>query len=148
MKRITGPRPLSITLFAIALLLVALAGLAEGLSDIEGAALRLSLTLPWIGWDRGATVFAIFTEFFIALIPLLWIYFFAVRGARWVVLGFGLIKLLFAIRPLLATLQFGAFEPLLLLEPVLLAIALVMLFTPSASRWLRSRKEVDPATFN
>lgn len=127
---------------------MALTSLAKRLADVEGAAARLAIAVPWIGWDRETTIVAIFTEFTIALIPLIWIYVFAVRGARWVILAFGVLKLVFAIRPFLAAIRFDAIEPLSLIEPALLILALAMLFTPSAGRWLRLRKEIDPATFD
>ncbi len=148
MKVRRGERPLAIKLFAVALLLVALAGAAEGLSDLGGAALRLSLSAPWIAWDRDAVIVAIFSEASIALIPLVWIYVFAARGARWMVLGFGLIKLLLAIRPLIAAVRFDTLDAIAFIEPALICFALVMLFTPGASRWMRrSDKEVGSAVF-
>lgn len=137
MRVIRGPRPLAIRVFAAAFLAAALLRLARGLSDLPLAETVYALHLPWLAWGRDATIIALSAEFTIALIPIAWIYLFAARFARWLVLGFGALRLAFL-------------DPAALTGAVLVAIAMAGLLTPQASRWFArtpQSEEDGPAVF-
>ena len=67
----------------------------------------------------------------------MWIYLFAARFARWLVLGFGALRLAFL-------------DPAALTGPVLIAVAMASLLTPQAARWFARSPEPEedgPAVF-
>lgn len=134
MKLIRGPRPLAIRVFAAAFLAAALLRLLSGLADIESAAVSFALKAPWFAWDRDWTIIALSAEFTIALIPITWIYLFAAPFARWLVLGFGMLRLWYV-------------DPAALAGPVLVAIAIGSLLTPAAAHWFARKGEIDTAVF-
>lgn len=137
MKIITGPRPLTIRVFAAAFLAAALLRLVRGLTDLPLAELVYALHLPWFAWDRDWTIVALSAEFTIALIPLVWIYLYAAPFARWLVLGFGALRLAFL-------------DPAALTGALLVAVAMASLLTPQAARWFTREsgaQEDGPAIF-
>lgn len=138
MKLIRGPRPLAIRVFAAAFLSAALLRLVRGLGDLPLAQLVYALHLPWDGWNRDWTIVALSAEFTIALIPLAWIYLFAAPFARWLVLGFGALRLAFL-------------DPAALAGALLVAVAMASLLTPQAARWFaripEPGEEDGPAVF-
>jgi hypothetical protein len=88
-------------------------------------------------------------EFTIALIPVVWIYGFANRYARWLVLGFGGAKLAlfaYALAQWLASGGGGALLPQYT-APALTFIALAALLSESATRWLNPEKAAHVAVF-
>jgi hypothetical protein len=133
-----GPRPLAIRVFAAAFLAAALLRLGRGLDDLPLAETIYAANLPWWPWDRDWTIVALSAEFTIALIPLVWIYLFAARFARWLVLGFGALRL-------------AMLDPAALTGAVLVAIAMGSLLTPGAARWFArvpaEAEEDGPAVF-
>lgn len=136
MKLVRGPRPLAIRVFAAAFLAAALLRLVRGLNDLALSETVYAVNIPWFAWDRDWTIIALSAEFTIALIPLMWIYLFAARFARWLVLAFGALRLMLL-------------DPAALTGPLLIAIAMASLLTPQAARWFaREPKEEDgPAVF-
>ncbi|QDH33321.1 hypothetical protein [Porphyrobacter sp. YT40] len=122
MKLIRGARPLAIRVFAAAFLAAALVRLVRGLTELPLAEAVYALHLPWIAWSHDATIVALSAEFTIALIPLVWIYLFAAPFARWLVLGFGALRLAFL-------------DPSALTGALLVAVAMASLLTPQAARW-------------
>ena len=137
MKLVRGPRPLAIRVFAAAFLAAAVLRLVRGLGDPGAAAMTFAVHWPGLAWTRDAAIVALSAEFTIALIPLVWIYLFAARFARWLVLAFGVVRLAFL-------------DPAVLAGPVLLAIAMASLLTPEAARWFARRpllEEDGPAVF-
>ncbi|TAD82173.1 MAG: hypothetical protein EAY70_03915 [Sphingomonadales bacterium] len=136
MKIIRGPRPLAIRIFAAAFLAAALLRLVRGLSNLPLAETVLAVHIPWFAWNRDWTIVALSAEFTIALIPLAWIYLFAAPFARWLVLGFGVLRL-------------AMLDPAALTGPVLVALAMASLLTAQANRWFaREPEEEDgPAVF-
>ncbi|MEM6857189.1 MAG: hypothetical protein AAF559_04885 [Pseudomonadota bacterium] len=92
-----------------------------------------------ITFSRDALIVASFTAFTIALIPIVWIYFLASSRARWVVMGFGFLKLaiyLF-VSPNWYLGLFRGFPGLItFLEPILIFVALGMLWMPGMKEWL------------
>lgn len=136
MKLVRGPRPLAIRVFAAAFLAAALLRLVRGLNDLALSETVYAVNIPWFAWDRDWTIIALSAEFTIALIPLAWIYIFAAPFARWLVLGFGALRLAFL-------------DPAALTGPLLIAIAMASLLTPQAARWFaREPEEEDgPAVF-
>jgi hypothetical protein len=136
MKLVRGPRPLAIRVFAAAFLAAAVLRLVRGLSDLALSETIFAVNVPWFAWDRDWTIVALSAEFTIALIPLVWIYLFAAPFARWLVLGFGALRL-------------AMLDPAALVGPLLVAIAMASLLTPQAARWFaREPEEEDgPAVF-
>lgn len=136
MTLIRGPRPLAIRVFAAAFLAAALLRLGKGLKDLPLSETILAVHVPWFAWDRDWTIVALLAEFTIALIPLMWIYLFAARFARWLVLGFGAVRL-------------AMLDPAALTGPLLVAIAMASLLTAQAHRWFARQPEEEdgPAVF-
>jgi len=136
MKLIRGPRPLAIRVFAAAFLAAAVLRLVRGLNDLALSETILAVNVPWLAWDRDWTIVALSAEFTIALIPLTWIYLFAAPFARWLVLGFGALRLAFL-------------DPAALVGPLLVAVAMASLLTAQANRWFARQPEEEdgPAVF-
>ena len=136
MMLVRGPRPLAIRVFAAAFLAAAVLRLVRGLSDLALSETIFAVNVPWFAWDRDWTIVALSAEFTIALIPLVWIYLFAAPFARWLVLGFGALRL-------------ALLDPAALVGPLLVAVAMASLLTPQAARWFaRTPEEEDgPAVF-
>ena len=136
MKLIRGPRPLAIRVFAAAFLAAALLRLVRGLNDLALSETILAVNVPWFAWDRDWTIVALSAEFTIALIPLTWIYLFAAPFARWLVLGFGALRL-------------AMLDPVALVGPLLVAVAMASLLTAQANRWFARQPEEEdgPAVF-
>jgi hypothetical protein len=130
MKLIRGARPLAIRVFAAAFLTAAVVRLVRGLGNIELSALAFAVHVPWVSWTRDATIIALSAEFTIALIPLVWIYLFAAPFARWLVLGFGALRL-------------ALLDPAALAGPLLVAVAMASLLTPQAARWFARTPESE-----
>jgi len=136
MKLIRGPRPLAIRVFAAAFLAAAVLRLVRGLNDLALSETVYAVNIPWFAWDRDWTIITLSAEFSIALIPVAWIYLFAAPFARWLVLGFGALRL-------------AMLDPAALVGPLLVAVAMASLLTAQAHRWFaRLREEEDgPAVF-
>lgn len=137
MRLARGPRPLAIRVFAAAFLAAALLRLVRGLGDLSLSQLVYAVHAPWFAWSRDWTIVALSAEFTIALIPLVWIYLFAAPLARWLVLGFGALRLWF-------------FDPGALAGMLLVAIAMASLLTTQAGRWFARTQEEEgdgPAVF-
>lgn len=137
MKLARGPRPLAIRVFAAAFLAAAVLRLVRGLGDLAMAQAVFAAHAPWMAWNRDWTIVTLSAEFTIALIPLAWIYLFAASFARWLVLGFGALRLAFL-------------DPAALVGAVLVAVAMASLLTPGAGRWFARRPvgEDRPAVFD
>lgn len=134
MRMRRGTRPLAIRIFAAAFLAAALVRLARGLADLPHAAMVYASHAPWFEWTRDAAIVALSAEFTIALIPLVWIYLFAARFARLLVLGFGAVRL-------------AMFDPAALTGAVLVVVAVASLLTPGAVRWFAGDTEEGSAVF-
>jgi len=136
MKLARGPRPLAIRVFAVAFLAAAVLRLVRGLDNLALSEAVFAAHMPWISWNRDWTIVTLSAEFTIALIPLVWIYLFAAPFARWLVLGFGALRLAFL-------------DPAALIGAVLVAVAMASLLTPGAARWFARKpvQEDGPAVF-
>jgi hypothetical protein len=134
MKLARGPRPLAIRVFAAAFLTAALLRLVRGLDDLALSQAVFAAHAPWLAWSRDWTIVTLSAEFTIALIPLAWITLFAAPFARWLVLGFGALRL-------------ALLDPAAWSGGVLIAVAMASLLTPQAARWFARRQEADPAVF-
>ena len=136
MKLARGPRPLAIRIFAAAFLAAAVLRLVRGLDNLALSEAVFAAHMPWVSWNRDWTIVTLSAEFTIALIPLVWIYLFAAPFARWLVLGFGALRLAFL-------------DPAALIGAVLVAVAMASLLTPGAARWFARKpaQEDGPAVF-
>ena len=143
-----GPRPLSITLFALLFLAAALHSYVIGLQNLDLKQIAYSAIFPWDGWNRDWTIVALSALFSIAFIPVIWIYLFASRIAFWLVTVFSVLQVLNV--PFLISSLLAMGEALMLryfLEPALIAGALFCLWLPISRAWLRQDGEVDAAEF-
>lgn len=147
MKVVSGPRPLAIRVFAAAFLAAATIRLGQGLADVELAALGLAIRLPWFSWDRDWTIVAVSAEFTIALIPIAWIYLFAAPFARWLVLGFGTLKLWGLGANAVLMLQTGSFALSRWAEAAFVLLAMLSLLSAGAHRWFAKRQEAGAEIF-
>ena len=136
MTPIRGPRPPAIRVFAAAFLAAAVLRLVRGLDNLALSETVYAVNVPWFAWDRDWTIVALSAEFTIALFPLVWIYLFAAPFARWLVLGFGALRL-------------ALLDPSALVGPLLIAVAMASLLNAQANRWFaREPEEEDgPAVF-
>ncbi|MEL6528788.1 MAG: hypothetical protein AAGK01_12720 [Pseudomonadota bacterium] len=148
MRLATGPRPFSIKLFALAFLTAALNTYISGLSQLPQMQAIYELRYPWIDWNRDWTIVALSAMFSIAFIPVVWIYCFASRMARWLVTLFIAIRLLDLPQQLTTWFSMrDVVSPLILFEPTLIVLALICLFMPGSNQWLAKKKETDLAVF-
>lgn len=145
MKRIRGPRPVSIRIFAALFLFIGLSGLLDGLTGLPAAQKMLGERFGWISWDREWTIIALSAQFTISLIPVTLIYLFASRFARWLMVIFGMLKLgLLVLHPELAAAELSL-RPMSIIPPVILVIAIGMLFTAGPNAWFRNRGNIVAA---
>lgn len=145
-----GPRPLEVKLFALAFLTSASIGLVRNLSSLDLEFLVWQSALGQIAFSRDALIIASFTAFTIALIPIVWIYFLASSRARWVVIGFGLLKLVIYLSgsPTWYLGLFSGFPGLIsFLEPFLICIALGMLWMSGMKEWVNPTGKNTHADF-
>ncbi len=147
MKLAQGPRPLSIKLFAAFFLTAAISTYVLNLTNLPIQQEIFALYLPWPGWSQDWTIVALSAILSIAFIPVAWIYLRASRVARWLVTGFSLLKLLSFPQMFMVWVSDPYINIMYLREPILIALALIMLFTPSANRWFRQTQEPDLAVF-
>lgn len=147
MKWRTEPRPLSIRVFTAAFLAAALVRLLQGLNDLDAAGIWLAQYLGDVAHSPDFLIVLMSAEFSIALIPIVWIYGFANRYARWLVLGFGGAKLAAFVYSLGLWLDTGATLQPQYTAPVLTAVALLAILTQSASEWLNPGKPPHVAVF-
>ena len=136
MRIAQGPRPWTIWAFGACLLILALYNLFIGLDDWHAVARALSSIAPWFDWSREWAIVAVFSEFTIALIPLVWIVVFAASFARWFILFFGLIKLGWGGLALAIAWFFGDVEFSDVIQPALVATILILLWMPTSVNWL------------
>ncbi|QFT76442.1 hypothetical protein [Erythrobacter sp. THAF29] len=127
-----GKRPWTIHLFALAFLLAGLVRLANGLSGAQN----------WInllyGAGSDAAIIAHFTEFTIALFPLVWVYWLASGGARYVVLAFGLVRL--------AGFVFGielGTSLVSIIEPLCILVGLAAMLSERSSLWIEGQESLE-----
>lgn len=148
MRIAKGPRPWAIHAFTASIFAIALLNLTTSLSDLNQTRGVLAALFPQVDWDRDTVIVALFTEFTISLIPLVWIFVFAAGYARWIILTFGILKLLWILFALLGALLIAGGALLVLVELALVVAALVFLFLPGATDWLDKQRELpDPETF-
>jgi len=144
-----GPRPWTITLFALLFFGSALHAYIVGLLTLELQHISYSTKVAWDGWTRDWTIVALSAILSIAFIPVAWIYVFASRVAFWLVTVFSILKLLDL--PAMVTVALamgGALSARYFLEPALLAGALMCLWLPASRTWLKQEGDVDAAVFD
>ncbi len=141
-----GPRPWSIHAFAAAFLGVAVIGLGIALWDPALEGLKWAARVPAVTWSEDSAIIAAFSVFTMALFPLVWIYGFGALRARWVVLGFAVVKIGLWWHGMTTIALSGWIESVRWLEPALIVLALVMMFAPASTRWLKQNWEADAET--
>ena len=124
MRIAKGPRPWTIHLFGATILSAALLRLLLGLSG------EPNLLNWYFGTGSDPSIIAHFTEFTIALFPILWVYWMGSRTARYVVLVFALFRL--------AGFVFG-FEgelSLVMIEPLCILVGIGAMLSDPSSAWI------------
>lgn len=145
MKRIRGPRPACVRIFAALFLFIGLSGLLDGLTHLPAAQQMLSERFRWISWDREWAIIALSAQFTISLIPVTLIYLFASRFARWLIVIFGIMKLsLLVLHPELAAAELHL-RPMFIIPPVMMVIAVGMLFTAGPNAWFKNKGNIVAA---
>jgi len=140
-------RPLSINIFAAALLAAAMIAFLDGVQDIPAFQELMRSNLPKIDWSRDAVIVTLSARLSIALIPIAMVWLSAVRFARWMVTVLALGKLLTLPDGLRLIAAGGAVETAWLTALVLGLLAVAMLFTPASNRWFARQSQNDPAVF-
>ncbi|UAB78419.1 hypothetical protein INR77_01350 [Erythrobacter sp. SCSIO 43205] len=148
MRIAKGPRPWSIRISCALLLLLACWTLWIHLRDtrtLQG--LRIE-QFPQVPWSEDFAIVSAFTEFTIALIPIVLIAIYAKRFARVLVSVFTVIKVALIGMTLWSYYeQIGRFFAELLWEPALLLLCVALLYLPSASRWFKGQDALDETVF-
>lgn len=147
MKWREGPRPWTIHLFAILMLGSSLFELITGLQGLEELVALLNADIPLIAWDRDSAIVFQSAVFSIVLFPLVWIWGLGSRIARLViaVLTFPTWVVLFANAWLFVSQ--GEFEIAGLVNALIIAFAIVLLFLPQSSHWFSPSPEDESETF-
>ncbi|MEO0642888.1 MAG: hypothetical protein AAFY47_05645 [Pseudomonadota bacterium] len=101
-----------------------------------------------VPWSQGTALIAAFSVFTMALFPLVWIYGYGSLRARWVVLGFAVIKAVVWSHGMMVATLAGWVQSARWFEPALTALALAMLFTPASKRWLERDRGADLKAFS
>lgn len=146
MKWRHGPRPWTINLFAFLLFGSSLVGLIWSLMTIDQTVELLKIDFPAFAWDRDAAIVWSFSLFSIVLFPLVWIWGLGSRIARIVITVLAIPAALKLTGFVWLLVTRGVFDPLGLLDTLVVLVAVGLLFAPSASQWL-GKEEVDPETF-
>lgn len=151
MKWRRGPRPWSIHLFAILFLAVAIVGLAGGLIRIDDYNYLPINPATGEALSRDEKIVFISAEFTIVCIPIVAIWLFGSRVARWIVTTFVLLGAVFWISQMdehyWAWVWEGRGETLLALSTRFgIWIAVFLLFLPPSVKWLRN-EQIDLETF-
>ena len=103
---------------------------------------------PQVPWSEDLAIVSAFTEFTIALIPIVLIAIFAKRFARVLVTVFAALKIALIGTTLWSNYeQIGRFLAELMWEPALLLLAVGLLYLPSASRWFKGQDASDEMVF-
>ncbi len=139
MKRAIGPRPWPIQFFAAILVLHGLWGLMSGLVSLDEAAAGLALFAPWIDWDRDRTIIALSASFTIVLIPVVAIWFFASRIARFLLSALALLALPTALGAVWVLLTGRSDDWSIVVDALVTPFAVGLLYTPEARHWLRTK---------
>ena len=141
-----GRRPPIVWVFSACFLAAALTSLLLGLSRVGAPGWSFELLGNELTGD--AAIVGMSAMFTIALIPVVWIFGFGSRFARWFVLLFGLVKLLGFREVVLAVVRDGNVSMLeFLIEPCLITVALLCLLSPAMGDWVGNAKEASPDTF-
>jgi hypothetical protein len=136
MIALSRPRPLSITLFALAFFGAALLVFIHGLLNIPDRQAYLAKLIPAVEWSRDAVIVWQSMWLSIALIPIAMVWLSAVRFARWMVTIMVAPKLLGLL--FMATGDWrllGIIGPLMITSHLLSTVAVALLFTPASNRW-------------
>jgi len=134
-----GPRPWSVRLFALLFMAAATLGLIDHLGHLHELAATLGDYAPDMA-NRDEAIVAASARFTIALIPVALIWLLASRVARWLVSGMALLKLAGFV-----TTYADGLRSLALASMIASLAGAALLFTPSASGWLRRKGEGDDA---
>ncbi len=143
MKLASGPRPVSINLFAAILLALACWNLTVALFDLPAQQDFLASLGLGLEWNRDWTIVTSSAWFTIELIPVVLVWLVAAGFARWFITAMAVFKIVLILSNL----------PMLYALPGILAgqsislVAVALLFTPGANAWF-NRKEADAALFN
>jgi hypothetical protein len=141
-----GPRPWTIHVFAAIVIAIGLWSLIEVLLELDFHTHRLQRRLPQIAWSEDFTIVFASARFSIVCIPVVAIWAFGSRIARWLVtmmIGYQFFSLLW---DGLTILRAGGLDGWLYynwpshLTTVLLTVGIGLLFTPPSNLWFQSKR--------
>jgi hypothetical protein len=147
MKWRKGPRPWSIWTFA--LVSTSFAVLRTGLyfTDLAGVQEMFEHILPGFEWNRDWVIVASSAWLTIDLIPVVLVFAFASRFARWFILGMTTLTILLAIYDL-SQMDWVLEAVIVASLGMIASMALVgLLFLPASNRWFANSAEADFETF-
>jgi hypothetical protein len=153
-----GPRPWTIHAFAAIVIAIGLWNLIEVLLEPDFHTHAMQRRLPQIAWIEDFTIVFASARFTIVCIPVLAIWMFASRIARWLVTIMIGYRFLMELRSFFDILPSGGLDGWLYynwpspLSTILLTVGASLLFIPQSNLWFRSKRveqhrEADVAAF-
>ncbi|MGY6550692.1 MAG: hypothetical protein ACXIT4_02225 [Erythrobacter sp.] len=143
----SGPRPLTIRIFAAAFLSAALIAFLKGIGDIPRAQAAFAAQAPMFEWSHDAVIVVLSARLSIALIPIALVWLTAANFARWMVTIIALAKALSIFEAVRLITAGSSIDTAWLAELVLAMVATVMLFMPASNAWFAKPTEPDAAVF-
>ena len=158
MKLAKGPRPWTIWLFAALSTALVISNLVQQLLEPLVALSRYGWLAPGYDWDEDSLIVASSAAFTINMIPIVLIWAFAVRFARWLVLAMALIPAPIHILALLHHISKmranGWGEDIVMSHMIFVGQGfaiqfglIALLFLPPSNRWFARRGEVETHAF-
>lgn len=147
MRVAKGPRPWTIQLFALAFLSGAVIAFLDGFWDIPAQQAFFETRVPELNWSEDAIIVMLSARLSIACIPVVLVWVFSSRIARWLVTFMGLGKLINVPEAFRLAQDGAQIDPLWTASLTLSVMAVLLLFLPPSSRWFARREEVDPEVF-
>ena len=147
MRLAKGPRPWTIWAFAIGFIALGLIDYVTAIASLEEALETLRLSAAGIDWNQDLLIVWYSALLSIVLIPVIAIWLFASRTARWIVTAMSAISLLNVLLSIVFLLTSGRFEGWSFTMSFLSLLCVALLFAPASNRWLRKEEMSDAATF-
>lgn len=143
----TGPRPLTIRVFAAAFLASAIIAYIDGLWNIPSQLVMFRSYLPEFAWSEDAVIVLLSARLSIALIPIALVWLLASNFARWMVTVLGLGKLINVPMAVSLVAEDRQIDPAWLSSFALGLLAVAVLFTPASNRWFARKDAPSPEIF-
>ncbi|MEP0189304.1 MAG: hypothetical protein ABJP70_03505 [Erythrobacter sp.] len=146
MKLAKGPRPWSIWAFFCISLLLAVGRYFDGLGTLEFWEEEFARLFPAFIWNRDWTIVTLSAWFTVQLIPILLVFGFASRFARWLILAATLVPMIVLFTDIEYSSTYPRFFELAFIRWAIPILLVALLFLPGANRWFsRPNHEQDDA---